>query len=151
MPDANSSKLLLSHEIEGIEVIAVYVNGRIVLRHMRDDGSLAVYLQDVPVVAQILSDTAHGAWEVSIIEMPPSIAPLFTPSSLIGLRRVSAKKNWDFLFTRVPCSPDQLEAIFNKSTRFALLINSNKLTCHRERYEAYQKGKPSHPSSEPEL
>jgi hypothetical protein len=151
MPDANSPALLLSRTIDGIEVIAVYANGRVVLRHRREDGILAVHIQDVPVVAQIVSDKAHLEWEVSIIEMPPSIAPFFTPSSLIGLRRVSANKNWDFLFTRVPCSPDQLEAIFNKSTRFALLINSNELTCHRERYDAYQKGKPSHPSSEPEL
>lgn len=151
MPETDSTALLFSHSIAGIEVIAVYDNGRVVLRHLRDDGILAVHIQDVPVVAQILSDAVHGKWEVSIIEMPPTIAPYFTPASLIGLRRVAATQHWDFIFTRVPCSPDQLEAIFNASTRFTFLVNSSEVSCHRERFDAHQKRKSNHPSKEPEL
>lgn len=151
MSDANSSELLLSRTIDGIEVIAVYASGRVVLRHRQEDGILAVYIQDVPVVAQIVADKAHLEWEVAIIEIPPIIAPHFTPASLIGLRRASPSQYWDFIFTRVPCSPDQLEAIFSASSRFAFLVNSGGMSCHRDRYEAFQKKKSNHTSSEPEL
>ena len=151
MPDPESSALLLSHSIAGIEVIAIYANGRVVLRHLRNDTNLAVHIQDVPVVAQILSDASHGKWEVSIIEMPPTIAPYFTPASLIGLRRVSSTQQWDFMFTRVHCDSDQLRALFNAFPRFAFLVNSNEVACHRERFAAHKKRKSNHPSKQPEL
>lgn len=137
MSATNSSTLLLSRSIDGIEVIAIYANGRVVLRHLRPDGVLVVHLQDLPVVAEIIADTATLNWQASIIELPPTIAGHFEPSSVLGLRRASSDQFWDFCFTRVPCSPDHVEAICGALTRFAFLINSNEVTCHRDRYEAY--------------
>jgi hypothetical protein len=152
MSNPHSPVPLLSRFSGGVEIITIYENGRIILRHRRENGTLSILVQDVPIVAEIIqSSKAPNQWVAEIVKLPPVLAPFFSPNAVITLKRSPEKKVSDFMFTLSPCDAIQLEALFSEFSDFTLLINTNEVSCHRDRYKIFIAKKAKKPPHHNEL